>query len=253
MNTKKLLSGKVSIITGASQGIGAQIAKTFAEHGSKIAICYSKSFSQAQSVKKVIQSIGCEAEIFQCNIEELSSIKETIKLILKKFKSIYILVNNAGVVKQTDFEKITEDEYNWIMEVNLKGSFFFTQHAIPYLLKSQGTIINISSVGGQRGGTKAIHYVISKAAIISFTKSLSNLYAPKGIRVNAIAPGQIMTGMTKELFETEFYQKKILPSIPLKRIGTTEDVANAALFLASDLSSYITGQTINVNGGEYLL
>jgi len=246
-----LLEDKIAIITGASRGIGAEIAKSFGKSGANVAICFNKQKEQAKKVRaEILKHSVCE--VFQCDISNVNSIKKTVKDIIKKFKRIDILVNNAGVLKQTDFVRITEKEYDWIMNTNLKGAFFLSQAAIPYLIKSKGTIINIASVGGQRGGPKAPHYSASKAGVISLTRSLSNLYAPSGIRVNAISPGQIETEMSKKIFQSKAYGENVLPNIPLGRVGTTQDVANAALFLASDLASYITGQVINVNGGEYL-
>lgn len=252
MDETKLLNGKVALVTGASRGIGAEIAKVFASNGCQLAVVYLNSRKQAQAVKTACLSNGSNAEIFQCDISNLKSIKQTVRSVVRLFKKIDILVNCAGVIKQTDFEKITEDEYDFILNINLKGAFFFSQAIIPYLTKTKGKIINIASVGGQRGGPRAPHYSASKAGIISLTKSLSNIYASRGVRVNAISPGQIETGMSKGIFKTDYYKKNILPKIPLGRVGTTKDVANVALFLSSYLSSYITGQTINVNGGEYL-
>jgi len=252
MNNYKILNDKVVLITGASRGIGAEIAKTFGENGAKIAIVYLKNKNSAQKTKRFLESLGTEADVFCCDISKVNSIKSLLRLVAKRFKKIDILINNAGVIKQTPFDKITEREYDWILNTNLKGAFFMAQFTLSYLLKSRGSIINIASVGGQRGGPKAPHYSASKAGIISLTRSLSNLYAPKGVRVNAISPGQIETEIAKDIFKTAFYKKEVLPKIPLRRIGKTSDVANAALFLASDLSDYITGQTINVNGGEYL-
>lgn len=248
----KLLDGKIAIVTGSSRGIGAEISNTLGSCGAKIAICYNTNRINAEQVRKKIIADGSEAEIFKCDVSGVSHIEKVLRLIIKRFKKVDILINNAGVIKQTDFEKITEEEYDWILDTNLKGVFFFSQAIIPYLVKTKGTIINISSIGGQRGGLKAPHYSASKAAVISLTKSLSNIYAPKGVRVNAISPGQIETDRTKEIFKTDYYQKNVLPRIPLGRVGTAKEVTYVALFLASEWSSYITGQTINVNGGEYL-
>ncbi len=251
-NKTQLLNPKVAIITGASRGIGSEIAQVFAENGAKVAIVYKNNIQAAQKIKMKIIKKGQEAEIFQCDITDNFQIDNCLKLITKKFKNIDILVNNAGVLSQIPFEQITDKDYEVTLTTNLKGAFFFTQKTINHLKKSKGIIINISSVGGQIGGSKAVHYALSKAGLISLTKSLSNLYAPLGIRANCISPGQILTDMTKAVFETTDYRNKILPKIPLGRVGQPKDVANVALFLASDLSSYITGQVINVNGGEFL-
>ena len=247
----KLLSNKVAVITGASQGIGSEIAKVYAEHGAKIAICFVKHAREAEVLKKYIISLGSDAEIFKCDIENIDSIKKTVSQIAKRFQKIDILVNNAGILKQTPFEEIYENEYNSILNTNLKGVFFFSQTALPFLIKSKGTIINIASVGGQTGGSKAPHYSASKAGVISLTKSLAKIYASKEVRVNAISPGQIETDMLKKTIKRNSNNNDLLRNIPLGRIGTAKEVAYVALFLASGWSSYITGQTINVNGGEY--
>lgn len=251
-NNNKLLAGKVAVITGASKGIGAEISKVYAEHGADVAICFWKHISKAEELKKYIVSLGSNAEIFKCNVEDINSIKKTVVQISKRFKKIDILVNNAGILKQTPFEKINENEYDSILNTNLKGMFFFSQAVIPFLVRSKGTIVNIASVGGQKGGPKAPHYSASKAGVISLTKALAKIYASKEVRVNAISPGQIETNMLKKTIKGNSGKDDLLKNIPLGRIGSTKEVAYVALFLASEWSSYITGQSINVNGGEYL-
>src|SRR3989344_4544967 len=163
-------TNKTVVVTGSSRGIGAEIAKSFARYGANVAICYFQNLQKANKVKKELKKISQKSEIFKCDISRISSIKKTIDLIIKEFGSLDVLINNAGVLKQTNFEEIQEKEYDWILDTNLKGTFFFCQYSLPYLLKSHGTIINIASDVRQRGGSYVPHYSASNLAIISLIK-----------------------------------------------------------------------------------
>ncbi len=241
---------QVVIVTGGGSGIGQAVALGFAREGAMV-ILVGRTEEKLKATQAMIAENGGQAELRVADVSRKKQTEKVARSVAERHGHIDILINCAGVLQQTPFEEISEEEYDRILDTNLKGTFFFCQNVMEYLLQSKGVIVNISSVAGQRGGTKAPHYAASKAGIINLTRSLSSLYAPLGVRVNAIAPGQIETEMTKEVFQTKYYQENVIPSIPLGRVGRVEEVANVALFLASDMSSYITGQVINVNGGEY--
>ena len=247
-----LLVNRVALVTGASRGIGEAIALKFAENGATVAITYYKNRSKAQKVCKKIRQIGSKTKAIGFDYSDPKQAEKLVESIIVEFGRLDILVNNGGILQQKPFEEISLNDYEKVMTTDLRGIFFLSQKAMPHLVKTKGCIINISSVGGQIGGPKAPHYSAAKAGIISLTRSLSNLYAHSGVRTNAIAPGYILTDMTRKIFESPDYKKGVSKAIPLGRAGTPDDVANVALFLASDMASYITGQTINVNGGMYL-
>ncbi len=245
-------SPKVALVTGGSRGIGRAIAIKLAENGFDIAITYHNNRQAAEEVVQQIKAIGQKCHPFQLDYQNVSSFNQKVRQIVLELRRIDVLVNNAGVLQQKPFENISADDFDKTLDTDLKGVFFLSQKVIPHLAKTKGCIINISSIGGQTGGTRAPHYAAAKAGIISLTRSLSNLYAPVGVRVNAIAPGHIATDMTSKIFKSPAYKAGIKKLIPIGRVGNVEDVANAVKFLASDDASYITGQTINVNGGMYL-
>lgn len=249
---KKLLNTQVSIITGGSRGIGAKIAEVFAKNGSKIIIIYGTDTKSALKVKDKIFKLGSSCELIKLDLNKKNNYQKLLKKILKKYGKIDILVNNAGYLKQMNYLKINYKEWYKAIDINLTAAFFLSQETSKiFKKKKKGSIINLSSIGGQTGGPRAPHYAAAKCAIISLTKSFSNLLSKYNIRVNCISPGVIETKMIKQ-FVTKIGKKNILKNIPMNRLGADEEIANTALFLASEDSSYISGQVINVNGGSYL-
>ncbi|MFO7923844.1 MAG: 3-oxoacyl-[acyl-carrier-protein] reductase [Bacteroidales bacterium] len=244
----KMLEGKNALITGASRGIGKAIAITLANHGANIAFTDLAYDDQARSVEKEISGTGVRAKGYASNAAKFDETEKTVDMIAKEFGSIDILVNNAGITKDTLLMRMTEEQWDAVINVNLKSVFNFTKAVQKYMLKQRsGSIINMSSVVGVSGNAGQSNYSASKAGILGFTKSVARELGARNIRCNAIAPGFIMTDMTATL--PEDVRKEWIQGIPLRRGGTPEDVANVTLFLASDLSSYISGQVISVCGG----
>lgn len=239
------LKDKVALVTGSSRGIGKAIAVGFARQGANVAVTYKTEREKAERVAAEIRGLGAKALCLQLTVTDRPSINKALSEVESEFGHMDILVNNAGINRPNDFDKITDEEWEEVMGVNLTGTFKVTQEAIPFIGRG-GSIINISSVSGQYGGPRTTHYCVSKAGIIAMTQNLAIFCAGRGVRVNVIAPGLIeteMAGAAKGLG----IEEKIL----LKRMGTVDEVADAAVFLASDTSSYITGHTLNVNGGIY--
>ena len=246
------LENRVSIITGSSRGIGRAIALKFAEEGSDIVVTYHTREDKAREVAQKIIDKGRDVIVVQMDVSQRRDVREMVKKTIERFGKIDVLVNNAGILQQKPFEYITDKDWDRVFEVNLKGTFICTQEVLFYMKKQKsGKIINIASVGGQSGGERAVHYSAAKAGIICFTKSLARIASPFNINVNVISPGLILTEMSREELSNPSSKGKI-NSILLRRIGSVEDVASAAVFLASSDSDYITGQVINVNGGLYL-
>lgn len=234
------------IITGASRGIGAAIAKAFAENGDRVFIIYEKSREQAEALAKELGGFA-----FCCDVSK----KEQVDALRCEFEklgfSADVIINNAGISQIKMFSDITEEDWDRVMDVNVKGMFLVTQSFLPDLIrKKSGKIINISSIWGETGASCEVHYSASKAAIIGFTKALSKELAPSGICVNAVCPGVIETDMNRELGGEVLDELK--EEVPLGKIGRCEDVAKACLFLASDSADYITGQVLSVNGGMFI-
>ena len=244
----KLLEGKTAIITGASRGIGKGIAQVFAIHGANVAFTYSSSASAAEELEKELITHGIKAKGYQSDASSFEQAQQLADEVLKEFGSIDVLINNAGITKDNLLMRISEDDFDKVIEVNLKSVFNMTKAVQRTMLKQRkGSIINMSSVVGVKGNAGQTNYAASKAGILGFTKSVALELGSRNIRCNAIAPGFIETEMTAKLDENTVQGWR--DSIPLKRGGTPEDVANACLFLASDMSSYVTGQTLNVDGG----
>lgn len=247
--TKKL-DGKKAIMTGASRGIGKGIALKFAEEGAFVGINYHSSEDKA---KKVLEEVNKKSEgmLLQGDVGDRGDARLVIKDFVEEYGGIDILVNNAGIYFRKDIEETTVEEYEKTMAVNTKGPFMLCKFALPYLKKSdQGRIINMSSQLAFRGSTHGTAYVTSKAAIIGLTRALALELGPEGITVNAIAPGTIDTDIIAGYSEEK--RKQRAEKIPVKRIGTAEDIAEAALFLASDMGSYVNGEIMGVNGGSAL-
>ena len=244
----KLLEGKTALITGASRGIGRLIALKFAEHGANIAFSDLSPIEKIQEVEKELQAYGIKAKGYRSDAADFKAAEELVDAVSAEFGTLDILVNNAGITRDSLLMRMTEEQWDLVLKVNLKSVFNLTKAATkPMLKQRKGTIINMSSVVGVKGNAGQSNYSASKAGIIGFTKSVALELGSRNIRSNAIAPGFIETEMTAAL------DPKVVAdwrnSIPLKRGGTPEDIANTALFLASELSSYITGQVINVCGG----
>lgn len=244
----KLLEGKVAIITGATRGIGKGVAEVFAKHGAQIAFTYVSSEEQAKEVEKMLTSYGVKAKGYKSNAADLKQAEQFIADVLAEFGRIDVIVNNAGITRDGLLMRMSEENWDEVINTNLKSVFNITKAALKTLLgQRSGSIINMSSVVGIEGNAGQSNYAASKAGAIGFTKSIAQEIGSRNIRCNAICPGFIETEMTAQL--NQDIMKGWIEDIPMKRPGTPEDVANAALFLASDLSLYVTGQTLNVCGG----
>ena len=244
----KLLENKTAIITGATRGIGRGIAAEFANQGANVAFTYSSSVDAAKALEAELNALGIKAKGYQSNAAEFDTAQELAKEILKEFGSIDILVNNAGITKDNLLMRISEDDFDKVIDVNLKSVFNMTKAVIrPMMKQRSGSIINMSSVVGLKGNAGQSNYAASKSGILGFSKSVALELGSRNIRSNVIAPGFIETEMTGKLDEATVQTWR--DAIPLKRGGTPEDIANACVFLASDMSSYITGQTLSVDGG----
>jgi 3-oxoacyl-[acyl-carrier protein] reductase len=243
-----MLTGKVAVVTGAGRGIGKAIALKLAQLGASIVINYRSSAKEAEEVISEIRSNGGKAEMVQGDVSCFEDSERIIKFAVESFGKLDILVNNAGITKDTLLLRMKEEDFSKVLDINLKGVFNCTKHASNIMLKQKsGRIINISSVIGLIGNAGQANYAAAKAGIIGFTKSVAKELGTRGITANAIAPGFITTDMTEVL--SDKVKEKLLENVPLKRLGSPEDVANLAAFLASDNASYITGQVINVDGG----
>ena len=243
-----MLTGKVAVVTGASRGIGRQIAKTMAREGATVIVNYNGSAAKAEEVVAEIIEAGGQAEAIQCNISDYAASQEFLANVISKYKRIDILVYNAGITRDNLLMKMSEEDFDAVLATNLKGAFNCTKHVSRQMLKQKsGRIINISSVSGVMGNAGQANYCASKAGVIGLTKSVARELGSRGITVNAIAPGFIETEMTEVL--SEDVKKAMGDQIPLKRFGKTEDIAEMAAFLASDKAAYVTGQVISVDGG----
>ena len=244
----KLLENKTAIITGATRGIGRGIAQTFARNGCNVAFTFSSSVEAAQSLQKELSDLGVKAKSYQSNAADFEEAQALVDKVLEEFGSVDVLINNAGITKDNLLMRISEEDFDQVIEVNLKSVFNMTKAIQPTFLKQRsGSLIHMSSVVGIKGNAGQSNYAASKAGIIGFSKAIALELGSRNIRSNVIAPGFIETEMTEKLSE-EIVQKW-REGIPLKRGGAPEDVANACVFLASDLSNYITGQVLQVDGG----
>ena len=244
----KLLEGKTAIITGASRGIGSGIARVFAENGSNVAFTYSSSVDSAIKLQDELLEHGVKVKSYKSDASDFNSSQKLITDVISDFGQIDILINNAGITKDNLLMRMGEEDFDKVIEVNLKSVFNMTKAVQRTMLKQRkGSIINMSSVVGVKGNAGQTNYAASKAGIIGFSKSVALELGSRNIRCNVIAPGFIETEMTANLEQSIVDQWR--SGIPLKRGGTPNDIANACVFLASDMSSYITGQTIHVDGG----
>lgn len=239
---------KSALITGATRGIGKQIAITLAKQGYNIALNYRKENEELENTKKEIEEIGVQVLAVKGDVSNFEDCENFVKQLIERFGQIDVLVNNAGITKDMLLMRMKKEDFEQVIDTNLVGTFNVTKNVVPYMMKARsGRIINISSVVGIAGNAGQTNYSASKAGIIGFTKSLAKEIASRNILVNAVAPGFIETNMTDVLKDD--VKQEIAKNIPLKRMGTAQDVANVVKFLASDDSSYITGQVINVDGG----
>jgi len=244
----KLLENKTALITGASRGIGKGIAMEFARQGAHVAFTFNASAEAAKALEAELEGFGVKARGYQSNAADFDAAQQLVKDVIEDFGGLDILINNAGITKDNLLMRISEEDFDKVIEVNLKSVFNLTKAVLrPMLKQRSGSIINMSSVVGVKGNAGQTNYAASKAGILGFTKSVALELGSRNVRCNAIAPGFIETEMTAKLDPKTVDSWR--DSIPLKRGGTPEDVANACVFLGSDMSAYITGQTLNVDGG----
>ncbi|MBO5459989.1 MAG: 3-oxoacyl-[acyl-carrier-protein] reductase [Lachnospira sp.] len=242
------LEGKVALVTGAGRGIGRAIAKALAKEGATVIVNYGGNEAAAQETVDSIEADGGSAEKYKCDVSDFAAVGEMIQYVVEKYKKLDILVNNAGITKDGLMMKMSEEDFDSVLAVNLKGTFNCIRNVSRQMLKQRsGRIINMSSVVGLAGNAGQVNYAASKAGVIGVTKSAAKELASRGITVNAIAPGYIDTDMTSVLSDS--VKETVLSAIPLGRMGAVEDIAEMAVFLASDKASYITGQVISVDGG----
>ena len=239
---------KTAIITGASKGIGRQMAKAFAENGYNLLINYNNSKKEAEELCQQLNSKGIIAYAYRADVSDRKQVDSMVEFCIKTFRNIDLLINNAGVAQSILFTDITQDDWKRMIDINLTGVFNCTQSVVKYMIsEKKGKIINISSIWGMVGGSCEVHYSTVKAGIIGFTKALAKELGPSNIQVNSIAPGVIQTDMLKGLNDKDLEELKY--DTPLMRLGTADDIAECALFLASDKADFITGQVISPNGG----
>lgn len=242
--THEILKGKVAVITGGGRGIGAAIAEKMAALGADVAVLYAGNQSAAESVcLRCIQTYGIRAESYRCDVSDFNAVKETVAKIKADFGTVHILVNNAGITRDGLAAVMKEEDFDAVLQTNLKGAFHMIRHCCGLFIRNrEGCVINISSVSGLTGNAGQCNYAASKAGLIGLTKSIAKELAPKGIRCNAIAPGFIATDMTGNQAENP-----LLRMVPLGKMGTPEDVAEAAAYLAT--ARYVTGEVLRVDGG----
>lgn len=243
-----MLTGKIALVTGAGRGIGREIALALAADGATVIVNYNGSKESAEEVVAKITQEGGSAEAIQCNVSDFAASEAFVKQVLDKYKKVDILVNNAGVTRDNLIMRMTEEDYDAVLDTNLKGAFNMIRHLSRGFIKQRGgKIINISSVSGVLGNAGQANYSASKAGLIGLTKSVAREFASRGVNVNAVAPGFIDTDMTKNM--TEDAKKALNSMIPMGKMGSTKNIADLVLFLAGDGSDYITGQVICVDGG----
>jgi 3-oxoacyl-[acyl-carrier protein] reductase len=247
----KLLQGKTTLITGGSRGIGKGIAQAYAREGANVAITYIQNPEPAEALQAEIKALGVDCLIFNCDATDAGATNKMVEEIVAAWGSLEVVVNNAGITKDTLLMRMSDEQFDQVIRTNLHSVFYATKAAIkPMMKQRKGSFINMSSVVGVSGNAGQANYAASKGGIIAFTKSVAKELASRNIRANAIAPGYIATEMTAALHGADTEQW--LKTIPLARAGTPEDIAGLAIFLASDLSSYITGQVIHVDGGMHM-
>ncbi|MGH7884259.1 MAG: 3-oxoacyl-[acyl-carrier-protein] reductase [Thermodesulfobacteriota bacterium] len=242
---------QVAIVTGASRGIGREVAIELASNGAFVVINYTKNSSAAKNTLSEIEKAGGKGKIVRFDVSDYEDVQKKVADIIEELGGIHILVNNAGITKDGLFLRMSEQEWDKVFEVNIKGLFNCTKAVVRTMIKQRyGRIINISSVVGEMGNAGQINYSSAKSAILGFTKSTAKEFGSRGVTVNAVSPGFVETDITKDL--PEKIKEKYLEAVPLKRFGNAKDISNAVAFLASSKASYITGEVIRVNGGMYM-
>ena len=245
-----LLNGKVALVTGAARGIGKAIALKFASEGANIAFTDLVINESAEETVKELEAFGVKVKAYASNAADFEATQEVVAEIEKEFGRVDILVNNAGITKDGLVMRMSEAQWDAVIDVNMKSAFNFLHAVVPIMARQKGgSIINMASIAGQTGNPGQVNYSASKAGLIAMAKSVAKEMGPRGVRANAIAPGYVITEMTEVL--PQAVKDEFIKLIPLKRGATVEEIANTALYLASDLSSYVTGQVIAVNGGMY--
>jgi len=243
----KILEGKIALVTGGSRGIGEAIVRKFAEQGADVAFTYLSSEDRAKKVESDLKALGSNAKAYRSDASSYAQAEELVKVVLEDYGNIDILINNAGITRDNLMLRMSEEQWDEVVQTNLKSVFNLTKHVLRPMLKNRGgSIINMSSVVGIFGNAGQANYAASKAGIFGFTKSIAKEVGSRNIRCNAIAPGFIETEMTEDLDDKT--KEAFLAGIPMKRLGSGVEIANACLFLGSDLSSYVSGQTVSVCG-----
>lgn len=246
------LTGKVALITGSSRGLGKAVAMGFAYEGADVIINYVRDTTAAEATAAAIRDLGRRAFVFKADVSKRDDIRNMYDVVLAEFGCIDILVNNAGINKRGWFNEITDEDWDLILDTNLKGPFMCCQEIFPHMIRNGGgRIINMSSVASQYHGPKTVHYAVSKSGLNSLTRVLSRYGAPDNILINAVAPGQILTDQTRDEFESGAV-KPLLEMTLLKRGGSEDDVVQSCIYLADPRQSYMTGQVLSVSGGAYL-
>ena len=242
------LENKTAVVTGASRGIGLAVAKKLASQGANIAVLYVGDTAEGENAKKELEELGVKVGLYYCDVSNFEESKARVDKVIEDFGGIDILVNNAGIVRDKLVIKMAEADFDAVINVNLKGTFNMIKHTYTHFMKKRaGRIVNVSSIVGLQGNAGQVNYSASKAGVIGITKSVAKELAGRGVTVNAVAPGYIMTDMTNAL--SDKVKEQFTSAIPMKRGGTPEDVANVISFLCSDAASYVTGEVIRVDGG----
>jgi len=246
-----MLTGKTAVVTGASRGIGRAIALKMAEQGANVALVYAQNEEAARKVCAEAQGCGVKAEAYRCDVADFEAVRQLIKTVLDDFGGLDILVNNAGIVRDTLLLSMKEEDFDAVIDTNLKGAFNLIRHACPHFIRKRaGRIINIGSVAGLMGNPGQANYAAAKAGLMGLTKTVARELASRNVTCNAIAPGFIETDMTGALPDKT--KEAALHMIPMKRMGSPRDVADLAVFLAGDAAGYITGEVVKIDGGLYM-
>lgn len=245
------LAGRVALVTGGSRGIGRAVALALAEAGADVAFTYRRSAPQARELVEELQGRGARALALLAQEGERADARKALEVVRSELGPVQVLVNNAAIAQELAFLEIRDEDWDRMLAVNLRGPFVWCQEVLPDMLEAGfGRIVNVASLGGQTGGERQPHYAAAKAGLISLTRSLARLYSGRGVTCNAVSPGLVRTDMTRAELASEAGRRK-LASIPVGRVGTPREVAEAVLFLAGEAAGYVTGQTLGVNGGLY--
>ncbi len=243
--------GRVALVTGASRGLGAGMARALADAGHAVAVGYAHKQAAAESVAAALRRDGAEARAVEIRVEDRTSIRRAVATVREALGPVDVLVNNAGIAQEKPFAEISDADWDRMLAVNLRGPFACAQEVLPDMLeRGFGRIINVASIGGQWGGLNQVHYACAKSGLIGLTRSLAKVYSGRGVTSNAVSPGLVATDMSSAELASEAGREKVR-AIPRGRLGRVEEVAHAVVYLASDTADYVTGQTLNLNGGMY--